>query len=163
LLRDAGGYRDWPSGRGIFHNSAKTFLVWVCEEDHIRIISMQKGGNLLAVYKRLIQGIKAIEEKMKFAHSTKYGYLTCCPSNLGTTMRASVHVRVPKLSANKEKFQEVCSKFNLQARGFHGEHTESPDGIYDISNKRRLGLTELEAATEMGKGVAEIIKIESSM
>lgn len=55
VLRDAGGYRDWPVGRGIFHNNSKTFLVWVCEEDHMRIISMQQGGDLASVYKRLIE------------------------------------------------------------------------------------------------------------
>ena len=60
------------------------------------------------------QGLKKIEAKMKFATHPKYGFLTFCPSNLGTTMRASVHVRVPKLSANKAKFNEVCEKYNLQ-------------------------------------------------
>jgi len=163
VLRDAGGYREWPHGRGIFHNDSKTFLVWCHEEDHMRIISMQQGGNLKEVYKRLIEGIQAIEKHMPFAHHPKYGFLTCCPSNLGTTMRASVLVKVPKLSANYAKLQEVCDKYNLQPRGFYGEHTESPDGIYDISNKRRLGYTEIEAATEMAKGVLEVIKIESAM
>ncbi len=53
MLRDAGGYNDWPSGRGIFHNPAKTFLVWCNEEDHLRIISMQKGADFRAVFGRL--------------------------------------------------------------------------------------------------------------
>nr|AGO64665.1 taurocyamine kinase [Dugesia sp. BJR-2013] len=163
VLRDAGGYRDWPSGRGIFHNTNKTFLVWVCEEDHIRIISMQKGGDLPQVYQRLVLGIRTIEEKMPFAHMKKYGYLTCCPSNLGTTMRASVHVKIPKLSSNQAKFSEVCDKYHLQARGLYGEHTESVGGVYDISNKHRLGLTELDAATEMANGVKAIIDIEKSL
>ncbi|GAA52341.1 Taurocyamine kinase [Clonorchis sinensis] len=163
VLRDAGGYRDWPHGRGIFHNANKTFLVWLCEEDHMRIISMQKGGDLAAVYKRLIQGIQAIEKTLPFAHSDKYGYITCCPSNLGTTMRASVLLKIPKLSAQKAKLDEVCAKYRLQARGLHGEHTESPEGIHDISNKRRLGLTELEAAKEMADGVAQMIAIEKSL
>ena len=53
FLRDADGYSNWPSGRGIFINKDKTFLVWVNEEDHLRLISMQNGGDLAAVYKRL--------------------------------------------------------------------------------------------------------------
>lgn len=53
VLRDAGGYIDWPSGRGIFINKQRNFLVWINEEDHIRVISMQSGGNLLQVYQRL--------------------------------------------------------------------------------------------------------------
>ncbi|KAH8849960.1 Taurocyamine kinase [Schistosoma japonicum] len=163
VLRDAGGYRDWPVGRGIFHNKAKTFLVWVCEEDHMRIISMQKGGDLASVYKRLIEGINAIGKSMKFAHSDKYGYITCCPSNLGTSMRASVLLKIPKLSAQPKKLNEICEKYILQARGLYGEHTESPDGTYDISNRRRLGLTELQAAHEMAEGVAKMIEVEKAL
>ncbi|CAI2738019.1 unnamed protein product [Dicrocoelium dendriticum] len=163
VLLNAGGYRDWPTGRGIFLSKNKSFLVWVCEEDHLRIISMQQGGDLAAVYRRLIQGVSAIERGMKFAHSAKYGYLTCCPSNLGTTVRASVLIKIPKLSSNKAKLDEVCSKYGLQARGLYGEHTESADGVYDLSNRRRLGLTEIEAVKEMADGIAHIIELEGSL
>ena len=55
MLRDAGGYNDWPTGRGIFFSKDKKFLVWINEEDHLRFISMQKGGNLAEVYKRLVK------------------------------------------------------------------------------------------------------------
>nr|VZI41290.1 unnamed protein product [Spirometra erinaceieuropaei] len=78
-------------------------------------------------------------------------------------MRASVHARVPKLSANKARFDEVCKKYGIQARGIHGEHTESIGGVYDLSNERRLGLTELQAVREMAVGVEEILKIEASL
>ena len=54
FLKSAGGYNDWPNGRGIFFNNNKTFLVWANEEDHLRLISMQKGGNLAEVYARLV-------------------------------------------------------------------------------------------------------------
>jgi hypothetical protein len=54
FLKCAGGYNNWPTGRGIFFNEEKTFLVWINEEDHLRIISMQTGGNLGNVYKRLV-------------------------------------------------------------------------------------------------------------
>lgn len=115
VLRDAGGYRDWPSGRGIFHNAKKTFLVWVNEEDHIRIISMQKGGNLAEIYKRLIAGIKKMEMSLDFERHERFGFLTFCPSNLGTTMRASVHVKIPFL-AELPNFGDICEKHNLQVR-----------------------------------------------
>ncbi|XP_064602843.1 arginine kinase-like [Liolophura sinensis] len=161
FLKAAGGYDDWPAGRGIFFNDNKTFLVWVNEEDHIRIISMQKGGDLSAVYKRLVAGIKELEKKLEFARLPQLGYLTFCPSNLGTTLRASVHIKIPKVAAMPE-FKEICDKHNLQARGIHGEHTESVGGVYDISNKRRMGLSEIEAIQEMRRGVEEIIKLEKS-
>merc|ERR1719474_2047806 len=64
-LQVAGMERDWPEGRGIYHNSAKTFLTWVNEEDQLRIISMQKGGDVKGVFERLARGIKAVQESVK--------------------------------------------------------------------------------------------------
>ncbi|GAB1599795.1 arginine kinase Oct f 2 [Argonauta hians] len=162
FLKAASGYDDWPTGRGIYFSNNKTFLCWVNEEDHLRLISMQKGGNLGEVYTRLVKAIHQMETKLKFAKKDNMGYLTFCPSNLGTTMRASVHIKIPKLSQRSD-FKSICDSFNLQARGIHGEHTESVGGVYDISNKRRMGLTEFEAVTEMMKGVNEIIRQETSM
>jgi len=161
FLKAASGYDDWPTGRGIYFNNDKTFLCWVNEEDHLRLISMQKGGNLAEVYKRLVKAIESMEKKLTFAKKDNMGYLTFCPSNLGTTMRASVHIKIPKVSQMPD-FKEICDKYHLQARGIHGEHTESVGGVYDISNKRRMGLTEFEAVTEMMRGVNEIIRLERS-
>merc|ERR1712033_162903 len=95
-LKVAGMERDWPEGRGIFHNKDKTFLLWVNEEDQLRIISMQMGGDVRAVFDRLARGIKAVEDSVKaesgkdFMLDPKYGYIHSCPTNLGTGMRASV-------------------------------------------------------------------------
>merc|ERR1711875_152318 len=100
-LTAAGMERDWPEGRGIFHNAEKTFLLWVNEEDQMRIISMQKGGDIKEVFSRLARGIKAVGDSVKaecgkdFALSEQYGYIHSCPTNLGTGMRASVHVDLP--------------------------------------------------------------------
>merc|ERR1712226_1110502 len=91
-LTVAGMERDWPEGRGIFHNTDKTFLIWVNEEDQLRIISMQKGGAVREVFNRLAKGIKAGQD---FCLSEKFGYIHSCPTNLGTGMRASVHVDLP--------------------------------------------------------------------
>merc|ERR1711887_177419 len=97
----AGMERDWPEGRGIFHNKDKTFLTWVNEEDQLRIISMQSGGDVRAVFDRLARGIKAVGDSVKaesgkdFMLDPKYGYVHSCPTNLGTGMRASVHVDLP--------------------------------------------------------------------
>merc|ERR1711881_750898 len=97
----AGMERDWPEGRGIFHNKDKPFLVWVNEEDQLRIISMQKGGDVKGVFERLARGIAAVGDSVKaesgkeFLLSPKFGYVHSCPTNLGTGMRASVHVDLP--------------------------------------------------------------------
>merc|ERR1712032_261215 len=90
----AGMERDWPEGRGIFHNEAKTFLLWVNEEDQMRIISMEKGGDVKGVFSRLARGIKA-ESGKDFALSERFGYIHSCPTNLGTGMRASVMIDLP--------------------------------------------------------------------
>ena len=68
FLEACGLNRNWPDGRGIFHNKEKTFLTWVNEEDQLRIISMQKGGDILAVFKRLSVAASEIEKVAKFAH-----------------------------------------------------------------------------------------------
>jgi len=163
FLQAANACRYWPTGRGIYHNDDKTFLVWVNEEDHLRIISMQMGGDLGAVFRRLTAGVSEVEKRVPFSHSDRFGFLTFCPTNLGTTIRASVHIQLPKLAADRTKLEEVAGKYNLQVRGTRGEHTEAEGGIYDISNKRRLGLTEFEAVKEMQDGILELIKIEKSL
>lgn len=107
--------------------------------------------------------VNEIEKRLPFSHHDRLGFLTFCPTNLGTTVRASVHIKVPKLAANRAKLEEIAAKFNLQVRGTRGEHTEAEGGIYDISNKRRLGLTEYQAVKEMHDGIAELIKLEKEL
>ncbi|XP_037078928.1 arginine kinase [Pollicipes pollicipes] len=163
FLQAANACRFWPTGRGIYHNNNKTFLVWCNEEDHLRIISMQQGGDLGQVYRRLVTAANDIEKRVPFSHHDRLGFLTFCPTNLGTTIRASVHIKVPKLAADKAKLEEVAAKYSLQVRGTRGEHTEAEGGVYDISNKRRMGLTEYQAVKEMHDGILELIKIEKSL
>jgi protein-arginine kinase len=159
FLKEANACNYWPIGRGIFHNNDKTFLVWVNEEDHLRLISMQNDGNVGQVLERLIKGIEAIESKVPFTRDNRLGWLTFCPTNLGTSVRASVHIKLPKTSARPD-FKEICDKLKLQIRGIHGEHSESDSGVYDISNKARLGLTEFEAVKQMYDGVKHLIELE---
>ena len=97
FLEAAGLNRDWPEGRGIFYNENRTFLVWVNEEDQLRIISMQMGGDIGEVFTRLALGIEEINKYMGFAHDPSLGYITSCPTNLGTALRASVHIKLPNL------------------------------------------------------------------
>lgn len=103
--------RDWPNGRGIFHNKDKTFLVWVNEEDQLRIISMQQGADIGAVFERLSRAAAHIETVVKFSHDEHLGYITSCPTNLGTAMRASVHIKLPKLSKDMAAFKAIADKY----------------------------------------------------
>merc|ERR1712218_741695 len=127
-LTVAGMERDWPEGRGIFHNDAKTFLMWVNEEDQSRIISMEKGGDVKGVFARLARGIKAVGDSVKaesgkdYACSEQYGYIHSCPTNLGTGMRASVHVDLPGWTAESvDKLKARCEELAVQPRGTKGE------------------------------------------
>lgn len=163
FLESAGALKFWPTGRAIFLNDKKTFLVWVNEEDHLRLISMQPGGDLGTIYKRLMECTQFLSERLKFARHESLGWMTFCPSNLGTTIRASVHIRLPELGKDLDALTKIAEEHHLQVRGTSGEHTESEAGVFDISNKRRLGLTEWGAVEEMHKGIASLIAKEQSM
>jgi len=162
-LESCGLERDWPEARGIYHNNAKTFLVWVNEEDQLRIISMQKGSNIKQVFSRLADAANKIESKAKFANDEHLGYISNCPTNLGTGLRASVHINLPKLMKNKSLHQSIADKYNVQIRGIHGEHTETDDGVFDISNMRRLGRNEVQLVQDMYDGVKAMIRAEKSL
>merc|ERR1712142_517404 len=164
-LQVAGMERDWPEGRGIFHNNAKTFLTWVNEEDQLRIISMQQGGDVKAVFDRLAKGIKAVQESVKkesgkdFCLDKKYGYIHSCPTNLGTGMRASVHDDLAGWTAHSiDALKARCEELHLQPRGTKGESGGQTGHTYDISNKHRLGYSEVELVQKMIDGVNTLWK-----
>lgn len=170
VLANCGAARDWPDARGIFHNEGKTFLVWVNEEDHIRCISMQNGGNVKEVFARWARAINAIEGSLNnsgfnYSHTEHHGYLSTCPSNIGTGLRGSVMLKIPKLY-KKHGVQEVealCDSMGLQARGSKGEHSPPGKfGEFDISNKGRVGASEVELVQRMIDGVKKLIEMEEA-
>ena len=115
------------------------------------------------VFDRLSRACAHIEKVAKFAHDGHLGYITSCPTNLGTALRASVHIRLPKLSLKKDEFEAIANKYYVQIRGIHGEHSESAEPIFDISNKRRLGKSEKDLVQEMYDGVKAMIEMEKSL
>ena len=169
-MQAASGYHaDWPHGRGIFHSHAKEFIVWVNEGDHLRIISMEKGGDIKRIFERLSRGVAAIEQGIKrvttestiFMSDPILGMITCCPTNLGTGMRGSVHFKIPKLIAKVgfEKLDEIARTMNCQVRGSSGEHSEVVDRV-DISNWRRLGFKECDLIQDMIKCANKFAEME---
>merc|ERR1711909_162583 len=163
-LKVAGMERDWPEGRGIFHNKDKTFLTWVNEEDQLRIISMQSGGDVRAVFDRLARGIKAVGDSVKaesgkdFMLDPKYGYIHSCPTNLGTGMRASVHIDLPGYTKDSiDTLKARCEELHLQPRGTRGESGGQTGVTYDISNKHRLGYSEVQLVQKMIDGVNTLV------
>jgi len=169
-LQVAGMERDWPEGRGIFHNKDKTFLVWVNEEDQLRIISMQQGSDIKGVFERLARGIKAVEDCVKaqcgkeFMLDSRYGYIHSCPTNLGTGMRASVHVTLPGWhKAGLSALQKRCEELKVQPRGTRGESGGHIDDTYDISNKHRLGYSEVELVQTLIDSVNTLVKEDKEL
>merc|ERR1712001_403672 len=159
-LKVAGMERDWPEGRGIFHNEAKTFLLWVNEEDQTRIISMEQGGDVKGVFERLARGIKAVGDSVKaesgkdFALSERFGYIHSCPTNLGTGMRASVMIDLPGYTKEGlDALKKRCEELAVQPRGTRGESGGFDGCTYDVSNKHRLGHSEVALIQTMIDGV----------
>lgn len=162
-LQTAGCYRFWPTGRGIYHNPAETFMIWVNEEDHLRIISMAQCGDLGDVYQRLVSGVTELEKNLTFGRHANYGFLSACPTNVGTTLRCSVHIRLPLLSKDEDRLKAMAEELSLQIRGTGGEHTEIVDGVMDISNRRRLGFSEFELVKSMQDGIVALINAEEEL
>lgn len=176
LLTGAGAARSWPNNRGIFHNSTETALAWVNEEDHCRIISMENGGDIPSVFTRFCALSNALKQSAE-ANGTKLmwnetlGFLGTCPSNLGTGLRASVMVKLENFNrllegdnqADKELLEDVCAKFDLQPRGSAGEHSAAIGGKFDVSNKQRLGFSEVQLVQKMIDGVSQVIELEEQL
>ena len=168
LLTNAGAARDWPDNRGIFHNTAKTALCWVNEEDHCRIISMEKGGDVKSVFERFARISAALKTAAegsgsKLMFSDRLGFLGTCPSNLGTGLRGSVMIALPQFNKNVPLLEEVCDAFNLQPRGSAGEHSAAEGAKFDVSNKQRLGFTEVQLMQKMIDGVTKVISLEEKL
>uniref|UniRef100_A0AC34FTT1 Arginine kinase n=1 Tax=Panagrolaimus sp. ES5 TaxID=591445 RepID=A0AC34FTT1_9BILA len=158
-LQHANACKFWPKGRGIFHNDDKTFLVWVNEEDHLRLISMEQGSDVGNVLDRLIRGVKTIESSFSFSRDPHLGFLTFCPANLGSTIRASVQIKLPRISGLRHSvnyLKALCERNKLQIR-------ESAGGIYYVSNKDCIGVTEFDAVKQMYDGVKHLIAAEDDL
>lgn len=160
-LNVAGISADWPFGRGMYVSQAEDFLVWVGEEDHLRIMAMQKGGNLNALFDRLHRGLNILGDLLPdFAMSGKYGAIASCPSNLGAGMRASLHLKLPNLTKNGSDIAEVsgaAKSLGLAVRGAGGEHSGAgSDGLVDISPSARLGVSEMDIMRRLYDGAAAL-------
>jgi creatine kinase len=167
LLLASGMARDWPDARGIWHNEDKNFLIWINEEDHTRVISMEKGGNMRRVFTRFCDGLKMVEDNIKakgweFMWNEHLGYVLTCPSNLGTGLRAGVHVKLPLLSKDA-RFGSILKDLRLQKRGTGGVDTAATGGTFDISNADRLGSSEVAQVQIVVDGVNLLIEMEKRL
>ncbi len=166
-LNVAGISADWPYGRGMYVSEGEDFLVWVGEEDHLRIMAMQHGGNLNALFERLRTGLERLQDLLPaFAVSQCYGNVTSCPTNLGAGMRASLHMRLPGLSSKGRdltRLKQHAKALGLAVRGARGEHSGAGEGgLVDISPSARLGVTEREIMRRLYDGAAALWAMETA-
>merc|ERR1719324_1347675 len=175
LLLASGMGRHWPDGRVVFENEAKNLFVWVGEEDHLRIVSMQgsrdapttEGKQIKEVTARFIRACDEVEKVLKvegtsFMHNSHLGWVLTCPSNLGTGLRAGTMVKLPKLSA-RDDFKQLLGKMLLQARGTGGVDSANVGGTWDISNADRMGKGEVDLVNVLIEGAAQLVKWEKAM
>lgn len=146
----------------ILINDDENICIMIGEEDHLRIQVFSCGLDLKNTLNLAIEIDEKIGGILGYAINKKYGYLTACPSNVGTGLRASVMVHLPALSKTKNtrKILEAISNFGINIRGVYGENTESTGDMYQISNKQTLGISEKEIVKNLNVIVEKIIEQE---
>jgi len=157
--------RELAEGQGrraVAVDLGEKFSLMVNEEDHLRIQAMQSGFNLTSVWAQINAIDDAIEQKVTYAFHEKLGYLTACPTNVGTGMRVSVMLHLPALVITRqiEKVFRSLQKISLAVRGLFGEGSQAMGDFYQISNQITLGRSEDELVQQVNDIVPVIIEYE---
>lgn len=148
--------------RNLVVSDDASIVIMVNEEDHLRIQSMVSGLRLEVAYERVLKIDKAIEGKYAYAFDERFGYLTACPTNVGTGLRASVMLHLPALTISGKITRLIRSIIQLgySVRGLYGEGSEALGNIYQISNQRTMGTSEKDTIEQLTKIVEGIIAEE---
>ncbi|MDD3172276.1 MAG: protein arginine kinase [Herbinix sp.] len=147
---------------GLILSEDETISIMINEEDHVRIQAIVGGLNLEQAYQEADHVDDLAYHKLHFAYDEKYGYLTACPTNAGTGMRASCMVFLPALSSARmiQKLIEEVGKYGVTVRGIYGEGTKSLGNIYQISNQKTMGISENEIIENLKRIVSQVVKQE---
>lgn len=148
--------------RGVGFNKAENVSVMVNEEDHLRIQSLRSGFDLDTCWKEIVHVDDILEDALSFAFNEQLGYLTACPTNVGTGMRVSVMLHLPALVITKEiqKVFQALHKIGLAVRGLYGEGSQAMGDFYQISNQSTLGKNEEQIIRNVQEVVPNIIAYE---
>jgi len=148
---------DSEGARAAVIDPAERFSVMINEEDHLRFQVMHSGLDLASTWRQINELDDLIEEQVTYAFSDKLGYLTACPTNVGTGVRVSVMLHLPALVITRqiEKVFKSLQKINLAVRGLYGEGSTAMGDFYQISNQITLGMTE----EELTKKVADVVPV----
>src|SRR3954471_23723468 len=141
--------------RGVSISNDEAVSVMVNEEDHLRIQVLRSGLQLQEAWTEADRVDDTLQEHLDFAFSQRFGFLTACPTNLGTGLRVSVMLHLPalKLTADIEKIFRAAKDMHLAIRGLYGEGTEAIGDFYQISNQTTLGRSEEEILKEFAEQI----------
>lgn len=145
--------------RAVAIGTDETFAIMVNEEDHLRIQVLRSGMQLTEAFAQVDRIDNMLEEKLNFAYSRRFGYVTACPTNVGTGIRVSVMLHLPalRLTGEIEKVRRAARDMHLAVRGLFGEGSDAVGDLYQISNQATLGKSEQEIVADFEKTVAPMI------
>src|SRR5213079_635779 len=150
------------AGSAVVMNRRQTLSIMLNEEDHLRMQSMRSGLQLKQAFKLVDKVDSELASKLEFAYDSRLGYLTACPTNVGTGMRASAMLHLPGLVLSEliNQVIQAVSKIGLAVRGLYGEGTEAMGNLFQISNQTTLGEKEEEIISRLSKVIETIIEKE---
>ena len=136
--------------RGVAIGGGETLAIMVNEEDHLRLQVLRSGLQLEQAFEDVCRADNLLEERLDFAFHPRFGYLTACPTNVGTGMRVSVMLHLPalKMTGEIEKVFHAARDMHLAVRGLYGEETEASGDFFQVSNQTTLGCSERQIVTD---------------
>ena len=151
-------------GSGLVVNRAETFSVMINEEDHLRMQALRPGFQTREAWQAIDKLDSTLEKKLNFAFDNELGYLTACPTNLGTGMRVSAMLHLPGLVLSEQinPIVQSVNKLGLAVRGLYGEGTEALGNVFQVSNQMTLGESETVIVERLEKVLAQIIEHEEN-
>ena len=151
-------------GSAVVINRKQTLSIMINEEDHLRMQGLRSGLQLKNVFKMVDKVDSQLEASLDFAFSPQLGYLTACPTNVGTGMRASAMVHLPALVLTEQINQiiQAVNKIGLAVRGLYGEGTEAMGNLFQVSNQTTLGDKEEDIIARLNKVIEQIIEHEQN-
>ena len=151
-------------GSAVVMNRKQTLSIMINEEDHLRMQGIRSGLQLKSVFKMIDKVDSALEERLDFSFSPQLGYLTACPTNVGTGMRASAMMHLPGLVLSEQINQiiQAVNKVGLAVRGLYGEGTEALGNFFQISNQTTLGQREEDIIADLQKVIERVIENEQN-
>ena len=155
-------HAEGKNHKAVVISDKEIISIMINEEDHLRIQVLQSGFNLLEAWRLISKIDQELEKKLNFAFNPRWGYLTACPTNVGTGMRASVMLHLPALVMAKQigKVLQALDKLSIAARGLYGEGTEASGNLFQFSNQITLGHSEEELLDSIERVVRQVVARE---